>query len=147
MTTQVLNRSESSAGWGSFTTTRQRAHALRYDDLSRMLIDLDEHVHVPAKPRRDRRAGVDHAELAELRAHVAILKSEHERFAERITDELDGLADRLVELEAQMRRPWWRRALARTADGMELSERRREKARERLKGLFLHRMDPKHLPF
>jgi hypothetical protein len=139
MTTQALNRSESNAG-----STRKRAHALRYDDLSRVLIDLDEHVHVPAKPRRDRRA--DHAELAELRAHVAILKSEHERFAERITDEFDGLADRLAELQAQMRWPWWKRALALSGDGTELAERRREKTRERLKGLFLHRMDPKHQP-
>jgi hypothetical protein len=146
MSTQQLIRSESNDRRGSLAARRHKAHDLRYDNIARVLIDLDEHVHVPVKPKRERKPVADHAALMELRAQVAILKSENDRFAERFVEELDGLADRLAELEAQMRWPWWWRALAHARDATEVAERRREKARARLKSLFLHRMDRKHRP-
>jgi hypothetical protein len=146
MTTQGPIRSASSDRCGSLAATRQTADTLRYDNLVRVPIDLDERVHVPTKPRRERKPVADHAALVELRAHVTVLKAEHDRFAARILEEVDGLAERLAQLEARMRRPWWWRVWARSEDLTDLAERRRERARERLQGLFLHRMESKHRP-
>jgi hypothetical protein len=77
-------------------------------------VDLDEHRHVPIKPNRNR--GGAQAEIAELREHVAALKAEYERLIDRVTDDLEGFADRIGALESRARQPWWKRALGHPCD-------------------------------
>jgi hypothetical protein len=112
-----------------------RTRALR-DNLGRVLINLDEQIHSPAKRKRDKDSGLEATEMAELRAEVASLKAENERLAERFADELGLLTDRLAELEARARRPsWWRRLLGPSRDALEPTGRPRGKAVTRLRAL------------
>jgi hypothetical protein len=99
-----------------FAATRSKLQALRYGNLSRVLVDLDEHRHVPIKPNRNRNRGGAQAEIAELREHVATLKAEYERLIDRVTDDLEGFADRIGALESRARQPWWKRALGHPCD-------------------------------
>jgi len=123
-----------------------RERALRYDDLASVLIIPDEQVHLPAKRKRDRNSGADPAELAELRANVAFLKAENERLAERVTEELDRVTERLTELEARVHRSWWRRAFGRSGSKPEPVGRPRRKAIARLRALGQNRSDLEYRP-
>ena len=58
---------------------------LRYDNLSSVLLKIDEQAHGPAKSQRDRTAGEYPTQVAELRAEMASLKAENERMVERLT--------------------------------------------------------------
>jgi hypothetical protein len=73
---------------------------------------------------------------------VAALKAENERTIERIIDELDGLTDRLLELEARARQPFWRRVCGHAADQPELGARARQRLADRLRSIFCDRADP-----
>ena len=84
----------------------------RYDNLSSVLLKIDEQTH--AKSKHDRTPGEYPTQLAELRAEVVSLKAENERMVERLTDELNRLAERLEELEARAHRPWWGRVFNRS---------------------------------
>ena len=81
-----------------------------------MLVNVDEHRRVPIKSNRNRDPGGGQAEITELREHVAILKAEYERLIDRVTDDLEGFADRISELESRARQPWWKRALGHPCD-------------------------------
>jgi hypothetical protein len=118
---------------GSVSAAHRKAHALRYDGLSRVLINVDQHAHRQEKPRRDRKSGRDQAELAELWVHVATLKAENDRLTEQVTDELHRFANRVAKLEARAR-PWWWRMLDRSGDRAEPKPRNR--ASERLRTLY-----------
>jgi hypothetical protein len=148
MTTDALTGAGLNGSVKPPATTHRHAHALRYENLSRVLLNVPEHVNgpeqadVPAKPKRDRKAGTDRADIAELRAHVAALKAENERTIERIIDELDGLTDRLLELEARARQPFWRRVFGHAADQPELGARARRRLADRLRSIFCDRTDP-----
>lgn len=72
--------------------------ALRYDNVTRVLFDLQERAPCPAKPRSKARR--DHFGISELSTHVANLKAENDAILERITEDLDRLADRLARLHA-----------------------------------------------
>jgi hypothetical protein len=91
----------------------KNAHALRYDNMTRVLLDLEERVCVPFQRKREPKARF---EIAELRAQVANLKAENDRLVEKITDEMDGLADRLAKLEVRAQLPFWRRAFGYASD-------------------------------
>jgi hypothetical protein len=121
---------------------RKKARALRYDNLTSVLVNLDEHTHGPAKRKRDLNSGAPSTELAELRANVASLKAENERSVERLANELDRIAERLAALEAQSRRPWWRRVFGHS--GQEAGLAGRPKAVARLRALY--RANPEYRP-
>ena len=118
-----------SARLGSFTAAPETTHALRYDDLSRVLINLDRRPPVPAKPRR--KPGKEQAELAELWAHVVSLKAENDRLSEKLADELDRVADRIAKLETRQRSWWWSMREPAAPNGPP-----RNRASERLKALY-----------
>jgi hypothetical protein len=131
----------------NFTTTRRPAardeHALRYDNLTRVLLGLEERVSVPIPPKHERKTSKDQFRIAELRESVAVLKAENERAIDRIADDLNGLADRIAELEARAQRPFWRRALGSRNDRAEPYARARGKLADRLRSLFLYGADAK----
>ena len=133
---------------GKVSLTRQTADALRYENLSRVLVDLESRVPVPSAPKRERKTAAerkvraDEAELAELRACVATLKVENERLVDRIAEDLDALADRLVALEAQVRQPLWRRLFGHAVPQPELAERTRRKLVGKLRSAFLDQGEP-----
>ena len=140
MTMDVLTCAKSN---GKFSARAQRnADALRYDDLSRVLLGLESRVPVAHEPRRERKGRAEQAELAELRACVATLKAENERIIDRIAEDLDALADRLVALEAHVRQPLWRRLFGHSVPQPELAERTRRKLVGKLRSAFLERPEP-----
>jgi hypothetical protein len=122
--------------------THKTVGALRYDDLSRVLLGLQSRTQAPSGPRRERKARTDKDELNELRACVAALQSENERILDRIAGDLDAFADRLVALEAEIRQPLWRRIFGRPAPQPELAERTRRKLLGQLRAAFLEREEP-----
>lgn len=112
------------------------ARALRYGDLGTVLTHLVEQMHKPTMRKRDKDASLAPTEAAELRAELASLKAENERLADRFSDEFDGLADRLAELEVRARRPsWWRRLFGQAQHEFEPAGRPRRKAVARLRAL------------
>src|SRR5262249_26635042 len=84
--------------------------ALRDDNLARVPPEPEAPAWAPAAGKRERKAGKDQSAIAELRAQVADLKAENERLVDRINEDLDGIADRLAELEARAQGSGWRRA-------------------------------------
>jgi hypothetical protein len=133
MSTEALISPQPNRRLGSFTAAHKTTHALRYDDLSRVLINFDQHLHVQEKPKR--KSGRDQAELAELWAQVASLKAENDRLSEQIADELDRVADRIAKVEAQTR-SWWCRMLDQAGDRVKPNRPPRNRASERLKALY-----------
>src|SRR5215510_6661504 len=123
---------------GKVSLTRQTADALRYENLSRVLVDLESRVPVPSAPKRERKTAAerkvraDEAELAELRACVATLKVENERLVDRIAEDLD----------AQVRQPLWRRLFGHAVPEPELAERTRRKLVGKLRSAFLDQAEP-----
>jgi hypothetical protein len=113
------------------------ARDLRYDNLSSVLLKIDEQAHGPTKSQRDRTAGEYPTQFAELRAEMASLKAENERMVERLTDELNRLAKRLEELEARAHRPWWGRVFNRSGQEPEPATQPRRQAVARLRALCL----------
>jgi hypothetical protein len=140
MTTDALT-------WASLTGQQdtipryKTAHALRYDNVTRVLLDLEERACVP--PKRERKAPTNRSGTAELRADVASLKAEHDRVIEKIADDLDRLADRLAELEARAQRPFWQRALGYASDRPESAVRARRKLTAKLRSIFFDRAEAK----
>jgi len=116
----------------------KNAHALRYDNVTRVLLDLEERACVPFQRKREPKARF---EIAELRAQVANLKAENDRLVEKITDDMDGLADRLAKLEARAQLPFWRRALGYAGDPPELTARARKKLTAQLRSIFSDRTE------
>jgi hypothetical protein len=116
---------------------------LRYDNLTRVLLDLDERVSPPSPPKREHKTGKGQGRVAELRESVAALKADNERAIERITDDLNGLADRLAELEARAQGSFWRRALGCAIDRPEPAARARRNLVERLRSIFSYPADAK----
>src|SRR5262245_62664704 len=82
--------------------TRTTAHALRYDDLSRVLVDVGKRVPPSRKGTRDRKPDT---EQADLWTHLAVLRAENDRLTEIVTDQLEHFAARVAKLEAEIRRP------------------------------------------
>ena len=115
--------------------TIKNAGALRYDNLASVLVKLDERVHGAAKCDCDRTPEMPPTQFAELRAEVASLKAENEQMVERLTDELNRLAERLAPLEAQALRPWWQRVFALPAKDLEPAGRPRSQAVARLRAI------------
>jgi hypothetical protein len=137
MTTDALCRTltwASLTGQQDATPNYKTAHALRYDNVTRVLLDLEERACAP--PKRERKAGTNRVGTAELRAQVASLKAEHARVIEKITDDLDRLADRLAELEARVRRPFWRRAFGYAGDPPEVAVRARRRLSAKVRSIF-----------
>ncbi len=121
--------------------------ALRYGSLASVLTNLDKQATVlPGKYKLDPASSVDPKELVELRANVASLKAETERLTERLTDELNQLAERVTELEDRARQPWWRRALDLSGQECEPAARSRKKAVARLRALYLDPAGPEYRP-
>jgi len=140
MTMDVLTCAKSN---GKFSALALKgADALRYDDLSRVLVGLESRAPAASGRRRERKGRVEQAELDELRACVATLKVENERLVDRIAEDLDALADRLVALEAQVRQPLWRRLFGHPVPQPELAERTRRKLVGKLRSAFLDRPEP-----
>ena len=121
---------------GKQGSAARHGDALRYDNLTRALLDGRERVTLPLPPKRERKPGKDQIRLAELRESVAALKAENERAIERMAGDLNELADRLAQLEARGQRPFWRRALGRSDDAPEPSARARRNLVERLRSIF-----------
>src|SRR5262245_53273182 len=84
----------------------RKAHALRYDDLSRVLVDFGQYASASKKSGRGRKSGI---EQDDLWTHLAILRAENDRLRELVTDQLHHFAGRVAKLEMQTHRPWWRR--------------------------------------
>ena len=133
MTQEMLPTPKLNESWERLAATRSKVQALRYGNLSRVLVNLDEHHRVPTKPNRNRSADGSQAEIAELREHVATLKAEYERLIDRVTDDLEGFADRIAELESRARQPWWKRALGHPSDQQRHFGR---KAMDRLRAIY-----------
>src|SRR6478752_3311495 len=93
--------------------TIKSARDLRYANLSSVLLKIDEQTHGTGT-KRDRPAVESPTQFAQLRAEIVSLKAENERMVERLTDELNRLAERLDELEARAHRPWWGRVFNRS---------------------------------
>jgi len=135
MTTDPLAGPQLNDNWGCFAATRTKALALRYDNLPHILIDLDNAAVAPTKRKRTVSPAGGGARLADLRAQVSTLQAENERLAERLTYELEAFADRIAELEAHARKPWWRRAFGDAGD--ELTQTRaRRRVREQLRSVL-----------
>ena len=130
----------------SLEPTSKSVSALRYDNLSSVLINLDKQRYVPAKRKGDRKSGVEAAEITELRAQVASLKAENELLAERLTDEVDRLVERITELETRANRPWWRRTFGTSGSVPEPVGRPRSKAIARLRALSSNRATAEYRP-
>ena len=122
--------------------THKTVGALRHDDLSRVLLDLESRTHGSGRPKRDRKTRTAQAELAEVRACVAAVQAENERILDRIAGDLDVFADRLIALEAQVRQPLWRRIFGHPVPQPELAERTRRKLIGQLRAAFLERPEP-----
>ena len=133
MTQEMLLTPKLNESWERFTAHRSKVQALRYGNLSRVLVDLDEHRCLPIKPNRNRDRGGGQAEIAELRELVATLKAEYERLIDRVTDDLEGFADRVAELESKARQPWWKWALGHSCDRPRYFGR---KAMDRLRAIY-----------
>jgi hypothetical protein len=114
---------------------RKRVPALGYDNLSSVLIHLEGRADEHAKRRRDRKSSVEATEITELRAQIASLKAENDLLAERLTDEVDRLAERITELEAQAKRHWWCRVFGIPDQVPESAARPRSKAIARLRAI------------
>jgi hypothetical protein len=110
------------------------ARDLRYDNLSSVLLKIDEQTH-----GRDRTAVESPTQFAQLRAEIVSLKAENERMVERLTDELNRLAERFEELEARAHRPWWGRVFNRSGQEREPATQPRRQAVARLRALCLDR--------
>ena len=143
MTTDALACANFTGIRGS-AARHENVHALRYDNLTRVLLDLDERASVPIPPKRDRKASKNQFGIAELRESVAVLKAENERAIDRIADDLNRLADRVAELEARAQRSFWQRAFGLASDRPEPAARARSKLTERLRSIFSNRADAKH---
>jgi len=116
--------------------------ALRYDNLARVPPEPEAPAWAPGPGKRERKAAKEPSAIAELRAQVAELKAENERLVDRITEDLDWLADRLAELEARAQGSRWRRAFFGSAgDRSELAAKARRKLGDRLRAVFLPRAD------
>ena len=72
---------------------------------------------------------------------VANLKAENDRLVEKISDDMDGLADRLAKLEARAQLPFWRRALGYASDPPELTASARKKLTAQLRSIFSDRTE------
>ena len=128
----------------SAESTSKNARAFRYDNLSSVLLKIDEQTH--AKSKHDRTPGEYPTQLAELRAEVVSMKAENERTVERLTDELNRLAERLEELEARAHRPWWGRVFNRSGQEREPATQPRRQAVARLRALCLDRAAAEYRP-
>jgi hypothetical protein len=117
------------------------ARDLRYDNLSSVLLKIDEQTH-----GRDRTAVESPTQFAQLRAEIVSLKAENERMVERLTDELNRLAGRLEELEARAHRPWWGRVFNRSGQEREPATQPRRQAVARLRALCLDRAAAEYRP-
>jgi hypothetical protein len=126
---------EAQASPFSLELTSKKVPALRYDNLPSVLVNLEKWVDEPPKRKRDRKSSVEAAEITELRTHVAYLKAENELLAERLTDKVDRLAERITELEARANRPWWHRTFGVSAQMPESAGRARSKAIARLRAI------------
>ena len=124
--------------------TIKNARAFRYDNLSSVLLKIDEQTH--AKSKRDRTPGECPTQLAELRAEIVSVKAENERMVERLTDELNRLAERLEELEARAHRPWWGRVFNRSSQQRQPATQPRRQAVARLRALCLDRAAAEYRP-
>ena len=118
--------------------TIKSARDLRYDNLSSVLLKIDEQTHGTGT-KRDRPAVESPTQFAQLRAEIVSLKAENERMVERLTDELNRLAERLEELEARAHRPWWGRVFNRSGQEREPATQPRRQAVARLRALCLDR--------
>jgi cell division protein FtsB len=132
MSTEALNCPKLNDGVGSFLVAHNKAHALRYDNLPHVMINLDRCGQVQEKPKRERKPGKAQAELAALSERLAALEAENALLTDRFTDELDRLADRLAKLESRPR-PWWWRVFGRS---VEPAEPPRNRASEKLRALY-----------
>jgi chromosome segregation ATPase len=123
MPTQLMTYDELAATWGvSREAARKKVEGLRLprqtgnDGKTRVMVDLAEVQHQPAKPKKDRRPPGDRTETEALRQHVETLRSEVERLlalaatnradfererdrAEKAMADLISLTDRLAETE------------------------------------------------
>jgi len=107
----------------------RKAHALCYNDLSRVLVDFGQYASASKKPTRGRKSGI---EQDDLWVHLAILRAENDRLRDVVTDQLHHFAGRVAKLEMQIRRPWWRRMFS----CAEPIEPPRNRASERLRVLY-----------
>ena len=121
------------------------ARDLRYDNLSSVLLKIDEQTHGTGT-KRDRPAVESPTQFAQLRAEIVSLKAENERMVERLTDELNRLAERLEELEARAHRPWWGRVFNRSGQEREPATQPRRQAVARLRALCLDRAAAEYRP-
>ena len=96
--------------------TIKNARALRYDNLSSVLLKLDGKTHGPANSQCDRASGEYPTQLA-----------------------LDRFAERVEELEAWAHRPWWGRVFHRSGQETEPATQPRRQAVARLRALCLDR--------
>ena len=126
--------------------TIKNARALRYDNLSSVLLKLDGKTHGPANSQCDRAAGEYPTQLAALHAEIVSLKAENERMVERLTHELDRFAERVEELEAWAHRPWWGRVFHRSGQETEPATQPRRQAVARLRALCLDRAAAEYRP-
>jgi hypothetical protein len=126
--------------------TIKNARALRYDNLSSVLLKIDEQTHGSAKSKVDRTPGEYATQLTALRAEMASLKAENKRMVERLTVELNRLAERLEELEARAHRPWWGRVFNRSGQEPEPATPPRKQAVARLRALCLDRAAAEYRP-
>ena len=125
--------------------TIKSARDLRYDNLSSVLLKIDEQTHGTGT-KRDRTAVESPTQFAQLRAEIVSLKAENERMVERLTDELNRLAERLEELEARAHRPWWGRVFNRSGQEREPATQPRRQAVARLRALCLDRAAAEYRP-
>ena len=136
MTTDTLPCANLHGTSGSSAVAHNNPHVLRYDNLTRILIDLEKRACVATQPKRRGKLRADHRELAELQAHVVNLRGEYERIISNITDDLEELAVRIAELEARAQPRFWRRAFGHAGDRPEVARRARRKLLERLRSIF-----------
>ena len=141
MTTDTLPCANLNGTSGTSAIGHTNATTLRFDDLTRVLVNLEKRVCVPIEPKRRGKARTDHGDITQLRADVVNFKAEYERVITSITEDLDEFADRIAGLEARARRPFWRRSFGNPGDSRELAGRSRRKLTERLKSIFLDRPD------
>jgi hypothetical protein len=126
---------EAQASPFSLEFTSKKVPALRYDNLSSVLVNLEKSVDEPPKRKRDRKPSVEARDIKELCAHVAYLKAESELLAERLADEVERLVERITELEARANRPWWRRTFGASGQMPQSAGRARSKAIARLRAI------------